>query len=117
TNSGVSTVIGSLQFGGMTIQYDENGILSMKLGSGDKGFYDYYTIGDFQLQAGQYYDVVCAVNYTTKTVKLYVNGALQANVEIDNSGYRLPYYGADRWFGIGCNESDDGVGTDLFSGK
>src|SRR5699024_5737131 len=31
TNSGVSTIIGSLQFGGMTIQYDENGILSMKL--------------------------------------------------------------------------------------
>ncbi len=117
TNTGVATVIGSLQFGGMTVEYDANGIMAMKLGSGDKGFYDYYTIGNVQLQAGKYYDVVCTVNYSTKTARMYVNGELKAEVEIDDSGYRLPYYGADRWFGLGCNETDDDAGENFFSGK
>lgn len=116
TNTGVATVIGSLKFGGMTIEYDKEGTLVMKLGSGDKGYYDYYTIGNTKLQAGKYYHVVYTVDYSAKNAKVYVNGTLEGEVDIDDSGYRLPYYGDDRWFGFGCDETADGAGENFFSG-
>lgn len=113
SNSSVGTVISNTEAGGYEIRQDANSsnyTISANFGG-------YQNIVGPTLQTGKWIHVVVVINFTSKYVKVYHNGALYSFVQYNSAYVPTTLSGADLVNCIGCNPGPGATRSNYFNGS